>query len=269
MAVITFLASLAAEEFSPPIFVFHNGANFGSPAQQTKALKDLGYDGIGSVKLPQLKERVAAFKAEGLRLFSIYTYGKFTEDDVSYDKELPAAIETLKDSGAIIELTVQGNGKLKNADEQAVKVVREVAAMAEKANLRVALYPHAGFFVARVPEALRIAKKVDRPNVGIMFNLCHFLKSEKPDDLEKTLAAAKPFLFQASTCGADTNGKNWRQLIQPLDSGSFDQTILLRLLRGVGFKGAVGLQCYGIPSAPKTLGRSIAAWKKNLKALKD
>lgn len=263
------IATLGAEEFAPPLFVFHNGASFGNPQQQAAALKELGYDGIGSVKLPQLKERLAAFEEAGLRLFSIYTNATFNENGGSYAKELPESIDLLNGHKAIVELTLRGDSRLKNADELAVKVVREIADMAERAGLRVALYPHAGFYVARVPEALRIAKKVDRRNVGIMLNLCHFLKSEKPDDLQETIEAAKPYLFQASTCGADTDGKSWKQLIQPLDSGTFDQVTLLRLLKDAGFEGAVGLQCYGISDAPKTLGRSIAAWKKNLEAMRD
>ncbi len=268
VACIT-MTALVAEEFAPPFYVFQNGASFGSPQQQAAALKKLGYDGIGSTRLSQLKEQIAAFEEAGLRLFSIYTYANFSENGGSYAKELPAAIELLKGHGAIVELTLRGDRRLKNADELAVQVVREVADMAEKAGLRVALYPHAGFYVARVPEALRIAKKVERRNVGLIFNLCHFLKSEKAEDLQKTIDAAKPYLYQASTCGADIDGKSWKQLIQPLDTGTFDQLGLLRLLKAAGFKGAVGLQCYGIRNAPKTLGRSIAAWKKNLEAMRD
>ena len=56
---------------------------------------------------------------------------------------------------------------------RAEEIVREVAAMAEEAGLRVALYPHHGFWVERVEDAVRIAKKVNSKNLGVTFNLCH------------------------------------------------------------------------------------------------
>lgn len=37
----------------------------------------------------------------------------------------------------------------------------------------------------------------------------------------------------------------------------------LKVLRGLGYKGPVGLQCYGLPGdARDHLTRSIAAWRK-------
>ncbi|MFV1995445.1 MAG: hypothetical protein ACC661_08405, partial [Verrucomicrobiales bacterium] len=70
-----------------------------------------------------------------------------------------------------------------------------------------------------------------------------------------------------SICGADTDGTDWKQLIRPLDEGSFDQAKLLRQLREVGYQGNVGLQCYGIRIDPgENLRRSITAWRKNLAA---
>ncbi len=68
-----------------------------------------------------------------------------------------------------------------------------------------------------------------------------------------------------STCGADTDGKSWSQLIQTLDRGSFDQVTFLKLLREIGFSGDIGLQCYAIRGDTKqNLNRSIAAWRKYL-----
>ena len=53
-----------------------------------------------------------------------------------------------------------------------------------------------------------------------------------------------------STCGADTDGKSWSQLIQTLDRGSFDQVTFLKLLREIGFSGDIGLQCYASAETP-------------------
>lgn len=258
--LLSLLAQLAvAADFDPPLFVFQNGLRFANLQEETATLKELGYAGVGSAKLPGLEDRIKAYNAAGLRVLSIYVGANLSDTGASFDSGIPKAIELLKGSGAVVELTLRGKAK---TDEHAVAVVREVAALAAAADLKVVLYPHSGFYVARVPEALRVAKAVDRPNVGIMFNLCHFLKSENAADLERLITEAKPYLFQASTCGADTDGKNWGALIQTLDKGSFDQKRLFAALRSVGFSGVVGLQCYAIKGDSKTnLAQSSAAWK--------
>jgi sugar phosphate isomerase/epimerase len=262
LIVLLAVASLAAAEdaFKPSFYAFQNGARFGPLDQEISTLKELGYDGVGSTHAGDLVKRRAAYEAAGLRIFSIYV--PCNAGDGTYNKAIPQAIEALKGSGAIVQLTVQGRAK---TDDNAVKAIREVADLAAKADLKVALYPHAGFYVARVPEAIRLCKTVDRPNVGLIFNLCHFLKSEKAEDLEKTMAEAKPYLFAASTCGADSDGKNWGTLIQTLDKGSFDQVRYLKALRANGLQGPVGLQCYNVKGDKKAnLATSLAAWKKHL-----
>ena len=129
------------------------------------------------------------------------------------------------------------------------------------------LYPHFNFHIERVDHALRIAKATGCDNVGVAFNLCHFLKVQPQGDLKATLEEAKPLLWSVSICGADTGGTDWNTLIRPLDEGTFDQAALLRQLRGIGFGGPVGLQCYNIKTDPKqNLDRSMKAWKKHLAA---
>ena len=247
-------------DFDPPIYVFQNGLRLGQPAQEAATLKALGYDGAGSIYAGGLEARIKAYQDAELRIFSIYVAATVNAKGASYDKAIPASIELLKGTDAIVELTIRST--VKDADEQVVGIVREVAELADKAGLRVALYPHAGFYVARIDEAIRIVKKVDRKNVGLQFNLCHFLKSEQADDLEKTITAAGPYLFQVSTSGAQIGGKNWQQLIQPLDRGDFPQKRLFDALRKINFSGAVGLQCYSIKGdAKKNLEASIGAWK--------
>jgi sugar phosphate isomerase/epimerase len=151
-------------------------------------------------------------------------------------------------------------------DDQAVAVIREIAAMAEQAQLRVALYPHVGFYVATVQDALRLVKKVDRENVGASFNLCHFLKLEDERELARRLQQAAPHLLIASINGADrgdTQSMGWDRLIQTLDRGDFDVTSLLQSLQRLGYRGPIGLQCYAIAGEPReNLARSMAAWRE-------
>jgi sugar phosphate isomerase/epimerase len=51
---------------------------------------------------------------------------------------------------------------------------------------------------------------------------------------------------------------NW---IQPLDGGTFDMFAFLGELRRIGYRGPIGLQCYGIPGdAAVHMRRSMTAW---------
>ncbi len=193
-------------------YAFQNGVSFGSFEKEAKVLKDLGYDGISQVFSggKQLKARIAAYDKVGLKVLSIY----LNVNDRPIDADV---VKPLKDRGGMIELTIR------KMTPKTVKAVRQTAEMAAKMKIRVALYPHHGFAVATMPQAMELIEKVDHPNLGVMFNLCHFLRNEKAEDLEQVLKKAGKRLFAVSTCGADIDGKGWGQLIQTLDKGTFPQ----------------------------------------------
>jgi len=53
-----------------------------------------------------------------------------------------------------------------------------------------------------------------------------------------------------------------RQQIRPLDDSDYDLKGFLTLAREIGYKGPMGLQCYGIVEPPAVhLKRSIEGWK--------
>jgi sugar phosphate isomerase/epimerase len=121
-------------------------------------------------------------------------------------------------------------------------------------------------WLERVEDALRLLPQIGRTNVGVMFNFCHWLKVDQEQNLLPLLRAAKPHLLAVSINGSDRGpevrtGKG--QWIVPLDSGSFDQRVVLKALSDIGYSGPIGLQCYGIPGdARDHLARSMSAWKK-------
>lgn len=260
------LTHLSAKSETWPVYAFQNGVHFKSAQERVKVLKELGYDGIGSAKLSQnalpLPQRLKLYDEAGLKLFSFYVGGKLGTKGHSYGKEISQAIKDLKGRDTILELYVQGNKKT-NTDEQAVAFVREIADQAKESGLLIVLYPHAGFYVDTLGSAVRVARKCERENVGVMFNLCHYLKVEPKTDLKAALTEAKPLLWQVSTCGAEKGGTSWGQLIQTLDRGSYDQAALFQMLRKIGFKGNVGFQCYAIRGDSRdNLKRSIRVWNK-------
>ena len=185
VAAIGVHLSAAADETGParhwtgsPFFAFDNGTGRGQHIpmdEQAKMLKELGYAGIGYTGTQGVPETLMVPDAQKLKMFSIYVGACVDADKPPYDSGLEKAIEQLKGRDTLIFLTVMG-GKASSADldDRAVAIIRQVAEMAEKSGLRVAIYPHVWFYVARVEDAVRLAKKVGRKNVGVIFNFSHF-----------------------------------------------------------------------------------------------
>lgn len=252
-----------AQKLANPFFAFDNGTGRDQKAaleEQAELVKRTGYAGLGYTGALRVPEMLKALESRGLKLFSIYVAVRVDGDKPSYDAALPEAIRQLKGHGTVIWLIVQGAAP--DGEERAVRMVREVADMAAESGLRVVLYPHIGFYVGRIEDALRIRKLADRPNVGVTFNLTHFLAVKDEPNLDQRLREALPYLEMVSINGAEHEG-GWDRLIQPLDRGEFDVFGLLKKLVAAGYKGPIGLQCYQVPGdIEDNLKRSMAAWRK-------
>ncbi len=251
------LYSLRADEvFQPEFYAFYNGMPEMSYDDEAKFLKELGYDGISQIygAGEPLEQRVIAYQKQDLTVMSVYL--EATENAIE-----AGMVKALRDGG-MIELTVA------KISPEVLDSIRQTTEMASRLKIRVVLYPHFGNAVATMSQAIEVIEKVNHPNLGVMFNLCHFLKSEKAEDLESVLLHAKPHLFSVSINGADGDGKNWDTLIQPLDKGSFPQQRLLGVLKKMQYKGPVCLQCFAVKGDKKSnLKKSIDAWEKLLKEL--
>ncbi len=245
-------------------FAFDNGTGRLAPQAQAKMLKQLGYAGIGYTGSKGIPEMLDALDRQGLKMFSIYVGASLGPEGPTYDPNLKEAVEALKGRQTIVWLFITGEAP--DGDKQAVRVVREIAELAGRSGLRVALYPHVGFHVARVEDALRVAEKVDRENVGVSLNLCHWLKLDHEKNLRPLVKAAIGRLLLVSINGADhgeTKKMGWDRLIQTLDRGSFDVGRFLKTLEEFGYHGPVGLQCYAVKGdARENLERSMAAWRE-------
>jgi len=243
-----------------PFFAFDNGVGREQqwpPAEQAAVLKALGYDGIGYTGVERFAERQQAFRAQGLKIFSLYVPCSVDKPE-SFSPRLKDALPQLKDTGVVLWLTVQGKA---NDDSNAVRVVREIADLAGASGVRVALYPHKGFFVATAEDALRLVRQAGRTNLGVSLNLCHELAAGHGARLAAITRACLPHLFLVSVNGADHSG-GWNELIRPLGDGSFDVAGFVRELRVLGYVGPIGLQCYNVKGDQKeNLRRSMAAWR--------
>ena len=254
-----------------PFFAYcidtHDSAKRTLP-EQAALLKELGYGGVGHLWLDNVRERLESLDAAGLRLFQITMQVSMKEGTPPYDREkLEAILPLLTGRGVQLCLLMQGMAPSDTAgDARGVDIVREIADLAKPSGTEVLLYPHANDWVEKVSDAVRLAEKADRPNVGVMFNLCHWLKVDKEENLRPVLESAMPLLRAVSINGADRaeaihpGTGDW---LQPLDKGSYDVSQVLRTLAELGYKGPVGLQCWGIGGdARDHLTRSMGAWKR-------
>ena len=235
-------------------------------------LKELGYDGVGHIWLDGVEERLASLEAVGLKLFQITMMVNIAPGQAPYDqKRFRQVLQAVKGRGVQFLLIFEGARPSDNfADERAIPIIREMSVLAQEAEAFLLLYPHTGNWIERVEEAMRVADKVDRPNVGVMFNLCHWLRVSKDRDYRTRLQQALHRLMAVSINGADEydDQPGWGRYIQPLDQGSFDVLAFLKTLRDLGYKGPIGLQCYGIGGdAREHLARSMAAWQRLQAAL--
>ena len=211
-----------------PFFAFDNGVGRGdgwSPEKQAVTLARLGYAGIGYTGLDDLATRQAAFQTASLRIFSVYVAADVAKTP-AFDPRLPESFPQLAATGTDVWLTLPGKS---SNDESAVAIVRELAEAAARHGVRIVLYPHKGFFVATAEDALRVVRQVNRPNVGLTFNLAHELAAGHAGRLALIIKAIAPHLMLVSVNGADPSG-GWEQFIRPLDEGSLDVAAVLRHL---------------------------------------
>ena len=258
-----------AKGLKNPFFALVNCAQcekYATPDAHARVLKELGYAGIAPSGTNGIPEMLRAVETHGIELTALYVGANLDPGKPKYDPKLPEVIRALKGRETFIWLYIL-RGKYppssSDGDAEAVAIVRRIAAMCEESGIRVALYPHSGFYVQRVEDAVRVAGKVDRKNVGVTFNLCHWLKVDEPASMKRLMELALPHLFLVTINGADHDGESWDRLIQPLDSGSFDVCGFLKTLGQLGYDGPIGLQCYGVPGDKyENLKRSIDAWRK-------
>ena len=242
--------------------------------QQAAMLKELGYPGVGHIWLDKVEERIQSLDAVQLRLFQITMTVDVAPGKTPYDAvRFRAVCDAVRGRGVQFCLLLNGmKPSDPSVDPYAVTILRTMSDQAKGSGAQLLLYPHQGSWVERIEDSTRVAEKVDRPNVGVMFNLCHWLRVDASRDYKPLLQQAMPRLWAVSINGADAFDEKpgWDRYIQPLDRGNFDVGKLLVTLKELGYKGPIGLQCYGIGGdACEHLARSMTAWLELRQSLKD
>lgn len=260
-----------------PFFSFNTGIKSGgydTLEEQAKLLKSLGYDGVEKEGLAGFAVMQQAMNNEGLAIYTNYVRVDLDNTEQPYDPELLHIFKKIEGRPTMVWLHVVSKKykpSSRENDTLAVPILQEIADKAATYGVKVMVYPHINFWIECAEDAIRVSKKVNRRNLGMTFNLCHFLAHsyrEKLDPLEKFPELAKksiPYLFAISLNGADITpaSKNiWKSFIQPLGDGNYDTYEYLKTFLDLGFKGPVGLQTYGIQEPSDVhLKRSMNTWQ--------
>ena len=268
--------SINGQKYKPSLFCFEDAFLLSKNytfEEQVKLLKNLGYDGIELEGLDNYEEKLNILDKYSLKVFMVYIQIDLEKAE-PYDTRLHDFIKRVNGRGVTLWLHIHSEkyGPSDPAgDALCVPILQKLADFARTNNVNLALYPHSRFWLEKVGDSVRLTQKADRDNLGAVFNLCHFLKTDTRDSLELELVKSIPCLSAVSINGADdgnTRDMEWTRLIQPLGEGSFDVLNMLRLLKINNYKGPVGLQCYDIKGDPALfLKTSITAWARYLKEM--
>lgn len=242
-----------------------------TPREKAILVKSYGFDGLEGMGYKDFFELREALEKEGRKMPVNYVGLVFKADG---KLENPASSDEIK---AMIKASSRGDliyfaliskdfkDSKTEGNKVAVKLLQEFADYAASYGVRLAVYPHAGFFCATVRHSVELARMVDRKNYGAVMNLCHLLKVEGSEGIEDKIKEAAPWLFAVNINGADdgdTRQMGWDRLIQPLGQGTFDTYRFVKLLKDNGYKGPIGVQFYNVSgNAAEILTQTVNTWK--------
>lgn len=208
-------------------------ANNRGPEERAQMLKRLGFTMFvwdwRDKHLPEFDAEVAALKKHGVKLQGLWvTSDRFdtilalvtrhklkTELWYSFtqDKEFRALPDDRK-----LEVTVEAVGKAAKA--------------AQAAGCKLGLYNHRGWF-GEPENQLAIIKRVNMPNVGIVYNFHH--AHTHVARFPELLAMMKPYLY-----AININGMKEGEEILPVGSGNQELGMLQAIQRS-GYQGPIGI----------------------------
>ena len=267
------VALLAADR---PLFFAMDTAARLEPAECAQVLADLGYAGLGG-RPATAKAHAAALQSKGLVFFNGYHVTNFGYGQTELPADLAKAVDDLAGTGSTLWLGINKvafpagvRAGPEYGDTIVVPQLKQLLAYAKPKGVKVSLYPHTGFWAAQFEVCLRVANKVDDPNLGVTFNLCHWLKVEGSErDSLPLIKEALPRLNFITINGADTGDTQklgWDKLIQPLGRGSYDVGAFVAKTRAAGYRGPFGFQGFGIKMDSKELLKeTMEGWGKMVK----
>ena len=267
--------SVLAQKVKNEFFALHNiirgDSTYNTFDKQVELVKNAGFDGIEINQIESfdgMKSALDQFQFKGS-----YFYVKLQLGE-PIDNRLESAINKLKGTNTIVAPYILADTKRfkpnsPEGDSEAIKHLQLISMWSKKSGLQVAIYPHYSFYVERTDHALQLAQKVNRKNVGLSFNLCHWLATTslaERTDLKNHLKELKPYLKMITISGASDIISQKKAIfddyILPLGTGSFDTYDLLKyMVKTIKYKNPIGVQCYNIKgNKPQLIKNTMMVW---------
>jgi sugar phosphate isomerase/epimerase len=235
---------------------------------QAALVKRLGYDGLAGHVEDNYYPLRAAMDSVGLAMPEMYIAMNIVAGKIVQHPELRNIMKHSQDRHLLVTLHLHADSSVTNramGDSLFMLGLRDLSDFASPLHIDLAVYPHVGLYCETLEQAVSLAKRAGRKNVGAVLNLCHLLKVEGEEGWQQTTVDALPWLFMVGINGADsgdTRSMGWDRLIRPLGEGSFDVYNLVKLLKDHGYNGKFGLQCYNIQQDCETaLTKSMKTWR--------
>lgn len=245
-------------------FALHDPQLAARPDAQARLLKETGYAGTQFLgTLEQLEGTLTAMDRAGLEVFTaaVTPYNISVDPGKSYPAILKDAIRKLEGRKTLLLIqfvSERYERSSQEGDTQAVELGRELADYAKRYNVRLAIYHHVNIWCERADHAARIARQCGRDNLGICFNLFHWLKTDPEGDLSLLAKSVLPVVFLVTVNGTSPEGD-----YQTLDQGSGTAERFLKPFIQAGYRGPIGLQCVTVKGDPReNLVASMEAWKE-------
>lgn len=274
LGLLFVVTSVCAAE-APPFFAMDTAAR-GKPEACAAQLSELGYAGFGGRPVTA-KAYAAELAKRKVAFTNAYHVTKFSHDSSELPVDLVQAIAALEGLDTTLWLGIQQVQLPKGlkagpeaGDTVVVPALKKAMVLAKAKRVKVSLYPHTGFWAESVDACLRVSNAVDDPDLGVTFNLCHWLKVEGSErDPIPVIKAALPrlnFITINGADGGDTRKLGWDKLIQPLGRGSYDVKAFVANARAAGYRGPFGFQGYAIKmDSQDLLKETMTAWKGMVK----
>ena len=232
---------------------FYNSMGAYSFEVRAEMLKELEFDAtylsLFSEQAWQDIEKLGTVKEKyGLDVAAVYVLL-----DLSSGEENPqvqrflAMLETIEGCKNV-ELAIQLTGRYIpqsdiTGDDIAVSFLEKALEICERRDIDLLLYPHLTFWLERHEDAVRLCRRLDHPNLGIVFCGPHWYIAGGRD-IVATLEAAAPYIKQVNLAGIIEDPNGWAGVARTvlLDEGELDNFVVLGALKKFGFKGMIGFQ---------------------------
>jgi len=240
-----------------------------TPEERAAMMQELGisrfaYD-YRKEHIPTFDREIVALKKNGIELFAWWF-------PTTLNDEAKLILSTIQKHNVHPQLWVMGGGDPKMGPEAAEKFalaeasrIRTIATAAAAVGCKVGLYNHGGWF-GQPENQVDLIRRINMPNVGIVFNLHH--AHDQLDKLPSVLKLLRPHLYAINLNGMQTDGDRTGNKILPIGKGNQD----LRVLNDVascGFDGPIGILNHTDEDARVRLALNLAGLEKLVQDLTD